>query len=48
VSFAPDQDIGYVMLMNGESNLINGFTADFWHSYFDEYERKLRIANGGK
>lgn len=48
VSFAPDQNIGYVMLMNAESNLINGFTADFWHSYFDDYERKLRIANAGK
>lgn len=34
VAFAPEQQVGYAMLMNAESNLINGFTADFWDSYF--------------
>lgn len=48
VSFAPDQNIGYVMLMNAESNLINGFTADFWSRYFDQYDRQVRLANAAK
>lgn len=34
VSFAPDKGVGYVMLMNAESNLINSYTAKFWEAYF--------------
>lgn len=40
VSFAPDQNVGYAMLMNAESNLINQFTADFWASYFKQAKKK--------
>jgi beta-lactamase class C len=36
IAFAPDQQVAYVMLMNAESNLINEFTAEFWHRYFKE------------
>ena len=39
VAFAPDQDVGYAMLMNAESNLINSFTAKFWEAFF-EYEKQ--------
>lgn len=35
VAFSPDHDVGFAMLINAESNLINGFTADFWHAYFE-------------
>ena len=38
IAFAPDQQVAYVMLMNAESNLINEFTAEFWHRYFEEYK----------
>ncbi|WP_460312658.1 serine hydrolase domain-containing protein [Aliiglaciecola aliphaticivorans] len=38
VSFAPDQEVGYAMLMNAESNLINSFTAKFWQAYFETYD----------
>ena len=34
VSFAPEKGVGYVMLMNAESNLINSYTAKFWEAYF--------------
>ena len=30
VAFAPSLGVGYAMLMNAESNLINHMTADFW------------------
>lgn len=30
VSFSPELGVGYVMLMNAESNLINQTTAEFW------------------
>jgi beta-lactamase class C len=40
VAFAPEQNVGYAMLMNAESNLINQFTAEFWHSYFVAAEKK--------
>lgn len=39
VAFAPDHEVGFAMLMNAESNLINGFTADFWEAYFDNNQR---------
>lgn len=45
VAFAPDQGVGYAMLMNAESNLINSFTADFWESYFDSLPSSHQIGN---
>ncbi|MGY0592496.1 MAG: serine hydrolase domain-containing protein [Paraglaciecola chathamensis] len=44
VAFAPDQKVGYFMLMNAESNLINDFTADFWASYFKHYDDQQKLA----
>ena len=44
VAFAPDNEVGYAMLMNAESNLINGFTASFWEHYFDHVEAKQQVA----
>ncbi|WP_158966354.1 serine hydrolase [Paraglaciecola sp. L3A3] len=41
VAFAPDFGVGYVMLMNAESNLINEFTPDFWQRYF-KYAKPLQ------
>lgn len=34
VAFAPTQGVGFAMLTNAETNLINQFTADFWSHYF--------------
>ena len=34
IAFSPENGVGYVMLMNAESNLINEFTPDFWARYF--------------
>ncbi|WP_407646784.1 serine hydrolase domain-containing protein [Fluctibacter halophilus] len=34
VAFVPEFGVGYAMLMNAESNLINGFTAQFWSRFF--------------
>lgn len=34
VAFAPEYGIGYVMLMNAESNMINTTTAEFWKRFF--------------
>lgn len=45
VAFAPDQEVGYAMLMNAESNLINSFTADFWESYFDSLPSTQQVGN---
>lgn len=42
VAFAPDQEVGYAMLMNAESNLINGFTAKFWQAYFESEKRAAK------
>lgn len=44
VAFAPDQKVGYFMLMNAESNLINDFTADFWASYFKHHDDQQKLA----
>lgn len=38
VAFAPEQQVGFAMLMNAESNLINSFTAQFWERYFEQLE----------
>jgi beta-lactamase class C len=40
IAFAPAQEVGYVMLMNAESNLINEFTAQFWQRYFKNHKNK--------
>ncbi len=37
VAFAPDQNVGFAMLMNAESNLINSFTAKFWEAFFKHH-----------
>lgn len=34
VAFVPELGVGYVMLMNAESNMINTTTAEFWRRYF--------------
>lgn len=44
VAFAPQQNVGYAMLMNAESNLINGFTASFWEEYFAHMEKQTQTA----
>lgn len=33
VAFLPEHKVGYVMLMNAESNMINSTTAEFWKRY---------------
>jgi beta-lactamase class C len=40
VAFTPDYQVGYVMLMNAESNLINQFSADFWAACFNQLEQQ--------
>jgi beta-lactamase class C len=46
IAFAPEQEVGYVMLMNAESNLINEFTAQFWQRYFKNHKNEtLALAN---
>ena len=44
VAFSPEYGVGYAMLMNAESNLINGFTADFWHRFFNSQDAKQLMA----
>ena len=39
VAFSPEYGVGYVMLMNAESNLINEFTPDFWARAFKQLEK---------
>ena len=45
IAFAPDYGVGYVMLMNAESNLINQFTADFWAACFKAIEQQEVVVN---
>lgn len=45
VAFAPDQQVGYAMLMNAESNLINGFSAEFWEAYFKHYKKNNSVVS---
>lgn len=33
VAFSPEHKVGYVMLMNAESNMINSTTAELWKRY---------------
>ncbi len=44
VAFAPEQGVGFAMLMNAESNLINSFTAKFWETYFKQVEKAQQTA----
>lgn len=37
VAFSPELGVGYAMLMNAESNLINEITADFWKGQIKAY-----------
>ncbi|MGO4891169.1 serine hydrolase domain-containing protein [Flavobacterium sp. W21_SRS_FM6] len=46
VAFTPDYDVGYVMLMNAESNLINQFSADFWAACFAALELQSKQIQG--
>lgn len=39
IAFSPEYGVGYVMLMNAESNLINEFTPDFWARCFKHLEQ---------
>ena len=34
VAFSLEEGVGFAMLMNAESNMINSATAEFWHRYF--------------
>jgi beta-lactamase class C len=36
VAFSPEHKVGYVMLMNAESNMINSTTAQLWKRFFEE------------
>ena len=44
VAFAPEFGVGYAMLMNAESNLINKFTADFWAQFFEATQQQQQTA----
>ncbi|MFC3093988.1 class A beta-lactamase-related serine hydrolase [Alteromonas sediminis] len=35
VAFSQEHGVGFAMLMNAESNMINSATAEFWKRYFD-------------
>ncbi|MCV2885701.1 beta-lactamase family protein [Aestuariibacter sp. AA17] len=37
IAFAPEQQVGFAILMNAESNTINGLTAAFWADFFTQY-----------
>ncbi|MGS2719163.1 serine hydrolase domain-containing protein [Paraglaciecola aestuariivivens] len=39
VAFSPEFGVGYVMLMNAESNLINEFTPEFWARCFEQLKQ---------
>lgn len=40
VAFLPEHKVGYVMLMNAESNMINSTTAELWKRYFEQADTK--------
>ncbi|WP_299076054.1 serine hydrolase [uncultured Paraglaciecola sp.] len=44
IAFSPEFGVGYVMLMNAESNLINEFTPDFWARCFKHLEQRAMLA----
>lgn len=48
IAFSPEYGVGYVMLMNAESNLINEFTPDFWARCFKHLEQASLVAGSVK
>lgn len=40
VAFSPEHKVGYVMLMNAESNMINNTTAQLWKRYFESVGKR--------
>ncbi|MFT6988723.1 MAG: beta-lactamase class C [Paraglaciecola sp.] len=44
IAFSPEYGVGYVMLMNAESNLINEFTPDFWSRSFKHLKQASLVA----
>lgn len=48
IAFSPEYGVGYVMLMNAESNLINEFTPDFWARCFKHLEQASLVAGSSK
>ena len=48
IAFSPEYGVGYVMLMNAESNLINEFTPDFWARCFKHLEQASMVAGSIK
>lgn len=48
IAFSPEYGVGYVMLMNAESNLINEFTPDFWVRCFKHLEQASLVAGSVK
>jgi beta-lactamase class C len=48
IAFSPEYGVGYVMLMNAESNLINEFTPDFWERCFKHLEKASLVAGSIK
>lgn len=48
IAFSPEYGVGYVMLMNAESNLINEFTPDFWARCFQHLEQANMVAGSLK
>jgi beta-lactamase class C len=48
IAFSPEYGVGYVMLMNAESNLINQFTPDFWARCFKYLEKASLVAGSIK
>jgi beta-lactamase class C len=48
IAFSPEYGVGYVMLMNAESNLINEFTPDFWARCFMHLEQTRLVAGSIK
>ena len=47
VAFSPEFGVGFVMLMNAESNMINQFSADFWAACFDALEQQAESNSAG-
>ncbi|MFT6088213.1 MAG: beta-lactamase class C [Glaciecola sp.] len=48
IAFSPEYGVGYVMLMNAESNLINEFTPDFWARSFKHLKQASLVAGSSE
>lgn len=48
IAFSAEYGVGYIMLMNAESNLINEFTPDFWDRCFKHLEQASFVAGSSK